>query len=126
MITATAEQAPYRTSVRNNTGELLANTVKDGVGGADGFRPHELLEAALAACMNITARIAAEKIGVALEDVSTSVHLKRDGEGPITFECGLSFSGQVTPEQRMKIAVAVAGSPVRRTLSRGVQFAFND
>lgn len=122
MTTATSDGAAYRTVVRRGDLQLVSNTVKDGIGGTDGFRPHDLLEAALAACMNITARMAAEKAGVALEQVTTEVRLERTGEGPVTFKCSLSVSGDVPDEKRAAIAVAVAQCPVRRTLSRGIQF----
>ena len=91
--------------------ELLANTLKDGIGGTNGFRPHDLLEAALAACMNITARMAAQKAGVALERVTTSVRLEREGEGPVTFKCSLSIVGKPSEEKRAAVASAVARCP---------------
>jgi putative redox protein len=124
MTTATSDGAAYRTSVRSGDLQLLANTLKEGVGGTDGFRPHDLLEAALAACMNITARMAAEKAGVAVERVTTSARLDREGDGPVTFRCSLSISGELSEEERAAVANAVARCPVRRTLSRGIQFAF--
>jgi putative redox protein len=124
MTIATSGGAAYRTSVRSGDLQLLANTLKDGIGGTDGFRPHDLLEAALAACMNISARMAAEKAGVALERVTTSVRLEREGDGPVTFRCSLSILGELSEEKRTAIANAVANCPVRRTLSRGIQFAF--
>ena len=124
MTSATSDGAAYRTSVRTGDLQLLANTLKDGVGGTDGFRPHDLLEAALAACMNITARMAAQKAGVELERVTTNVQLDREGEGPVTFKCSLSILGELSEEKRAAVANSVANCPVRRTLSRGIQFAF--
>ncbi len=125
MVTAIGQEDAYRTSVRSDTAEVVSNTIKDGKGATDGFRPHELLEAALAACMNITARMAADAAGVHPQDVTTTVRLKRDGEGPVTFDCELTFSGDASPEQRRRIVDAVAACPVRRTLSRPIRFAFH-
>jgi putative redox protein len=125
MAIATSDGAAYRTSVRSGDLQLVANTLKNGVGGTDGFRPHDLLEAALAACMNITARMAAAKAGVALEGVTTSVVLSREGHGPVTFQCSLSISGELSEEARAAVVRAVADCPVRRTLSRGIQFTFD-
>jgi putative redox protein len=125
MVTATSDGVAYRTVVRSGDLELMANTLKDGIGGTDGFRPHDLLEAALAACMNISARMAAAKAGIDLSETTTTVRLKREGEGAVTFECSFSFAGEVSAEQRRMVADAVANCPVRRTLSRGIEFSFD-
>jgi putative redox protein len=76
--------------------------------------------------MNITARMAAEKAGIAVERVTTHARLKRDGDGPVTFECALSISGNLSEEERAALANAVAHCPVQRTLSRGIQFLLED
>jgi uncharacterized OsmC-like protein len=56
--------------------------------------------------------------------VTTSVRLEREGEGAVTFKCPLSILGELSEEKRATVANAVAHCPVRRTLSRGIQFAF--
>lgn len=61
---------------RGNTG--VADTVKNGVGGSAGLRPHELLEAAVASCMTISARRALAGLGAADARVGVRVHLERE------------------------------------------------
>jgi hypothetical protein len=68
--------------------------------------------------------MAAQKAGVALERVTSSVRLERQGDGPVTFKCSLSILGELSEEERAAVASAAAHCPVRRTLSRGIQFAF--
>jgi putative redox protein len=48
--------------------------MKLGVGGIGGFRPHELLEAALATCTTITARMALAERG--LDDAGVGVRVE--------------------------------------------------
>ena len=60
----------------------------------------------------------------ALERVTSSVRLERQGDGPVTFKCSLSILGELSEEERAAVASAAAHCPVRRTLSRGIQFAF--
>jgi uncharacterized OsmC-like protein len=69
--------------------------------------------------------MAAAKASIDLGEVTTTVRLKREGEGPLTFECSLSFAGEASAEQRRTIADAVANCPVRRSLSRGIEFRFD-
>lgn len=52
-------------------------TTPDKGGGNQGFRPHELLEAALATCMNIHLRMYAANHGIELGEVTTKVTLDR-------------------------------------------------
>lgn len=57
-IRAQAMPEPWRVRFTNGVHTATADTHKNGVGGGAGLRPHELLEAALASCMTITARMA--------------------------------------------------------------------
>jgi putative redox protein len=52
-----------------------APILKGGLG--NGFRPHELLEAALASCINITIRMIAKEKKIKMDHVSTIVELER-------------------------------------------------
>ncbi|MDL4773383.1 MULTISPECIES: OsmC family protein [Thermomonosporaceae] len=54
---------PYQVQFRAGQNAGLADTVKDEVGGSVGLRPHELLEAALASCMTISARMELAELG---------------------------------------------------------------
>ncbi len=126
MVHSSMQPVAYTTDVRTENARLTANTIKDGVGGTDGLRPHELLEAALAACMNISARMAAEKAGCRIDAVTTRVRLNRHGAGAVTFECVVSFGEEVTGEHREAVLRTVEECPVRRTLSRPIEFRFND
>jgi len=50
MIQASSQPERYRTAFTNGGQTALADTTADKGGGGAGFRPHELLEAALASC----------------------------------------------------------------------------
>ena len=48
MISTTSEAQPFRVQFSNGKHTALADATQDKGGGESGFRPHELLEAALA------------------------------------------------------------------------------
>ena len=89
MAEATALPAPYQVRFRVGQNAGLAGTVKHGAGGSAGLRPHELLEAALATCMTITARMALAELGLTkTQDMSggdksvlSAMYAKLDGKG---------------------------------------------
>jgi len=122
MISATSEQPSYCTSFSNGTHQAFSDTTPDKGGRASGFRPHELLEAALACCVNMTVRMYAENHAVPLDSVTTRVTLER-GPDHSVFRYEAEFHGdRLTPDQRSKLLEIAAACPVRRTLSKAIRF----
>jgi putative redox protein len=122
MIAATGGPARYRTRFSNGTSEAAADTTADKGGSGDGFRPHELLEAALATCVNMTVRMYAAKHAIALAGVTTRVSLDRSDPAQAVFRYEVELEGALTPADREKLLDAARACPVRRTLSRQIRF----
>lgn len=99
-----------------------SDTSLDKGGSGQGFRPHELLEAALGDCMAITARMYAKKYGLALESVKVTVEVDRSRTGRSEFVCSVELSGDLTERERAKIVRAAENCPVRKTLSAEIGF----
>jgi hypothetical protein len=57
MVRAESAGPPYLTSFTNGVHRGSADNAADKGGQGNGFRPHELLEAALASCMNMWLRM---------------------------------------------------------------------
>ena len=122
MISATSETPRYRTRFSNGAQEAFADNTPDKGGGGAGFRPHELLEAALACCINMSVRMAADKHAIPLDAVTTRVRLERGAEG-VLFHTEIELHGDsLTPEQRARLVAAAKACPVRRTLSGSIRF----
>jgi len=123
MISARNEGSHYLTSFSDGTHQGLSDTTPDKGGNAAGFRPHDLLAAALACCVTMTVRMFADNHGLPLEAVTTKVGLNRDSADQVVFQYEIDLQGQLTPEQREKLAHAASACPVRRTLSKTIVFA---
>jgi putative redox protein len=123
MIKATSKTKPYQVQFTNGKHSALADTIKDKGGGEAGFRPHELLEAALAACMNMTATMYASKHAIPLRQVVTKVSLHRSGDEQVVFKCVVELKGRLTAEQKEATLASARACPVRKTLLRGAKFA---
>ena len=122
MIQTNSQPTPFQVQFTNERHSALADTTQDKGGGDSGFRPHELLEAALATCMNMMATMYATKHGIPLAQVVTKVTLDRSGSEQVVFKYVLELKGDLTNEQRKAINSAVLVCPVRKTLSRGFKF----
>jgi len=120
MVEAAALPAPWQVRFQAGGNESIADTRKAGVGGSAGMRPHELLEAALATCMTISARMALAELGVHVAGVRVRVHLERQEEAT-RFRYELLLDPELEA-YRGAVAERVACSPVLSTLSKPLIF----
>jgi len=122
MIHADSQPDPFLTRFTNGDQIASSDTTVDKGGGSRGFRPHELLEAALATCMNMTLRMSAQKLDLPLSGASVSVSLNREQPESPTFVYRIQLHGSLTDEQRRELLARVENCPVRTTLSKGLRF----
>ena len=122
MIQADSQPDHYHTEFTNGAHVATSDTTPNKGGGNRGFRPHELLEAALATCMNMTVRMAADIQGIPLSSVSVTVSLNREEPGKPVFEYRVQFGEALSEAQKSRLLSAVELCPVRNTLSHPLRF----
>lgn len=122
MVTTESTDKRYLTVASNGreTIQLDAPVPKGGAG--QGFGPHELMEAALASCLNMAVRMYADANGLPLESVSSQVRLIRPAAGAIRFEHSLELRGPLTDAQRTTLMAEAEQCPVRQTLMCRFEF----
>lgn len=76
MIQTKSKSIKYSTEFSNGTDVSHSDTTLEKGGANSGFRPHELLEAALASCMNISLKMCAENMRFLLEKLRYRFHYK--------------------------------------------------
>ena len=123
MIEAVSTSIPWQTDFSDGIHRALGDTTTDKGGGGGGFRPHDLLEAALACCVNMTIRMYAGHHAIALQGVHTKVSLDRSQPGQALFRYWVELEGELTAQDRERLLRAAQACPVRRTLSGGIDFA---
>jgi putative redox protein len=123
MIRATTEEERYLTKFTNGTGSGYADASAAQGGTGTSFRPHELLEAALATSVNVTLRMYAEKHGLPLDDVVTEVKLDSSSPDESILRYEIELLGRnLTEEQRSELLEVARGCSIRRTLSKPIRF----
>ncbi len=122
MICSTSHEPRYQTRFSNGTNQGVADTSADKGGGSCGFRPHDLLEASLATCVNMAVRIYADRHDIPLRSVTAKVNLDRSQPDEVVFRYELELDGELTPEQKDKLLHAANVCPVRRTLAKKIRF----
>lgn len=110
-----------QTSVSSTGYSLTADTTPPK-GAGEGFRPHELLEAALASCTAITLRLVAQERGISLKHLSVKVDLDRSDVARPTFCTNIELDADLSEADRKTLIAAARLCPVRKTLSKTIAF----
>jgi putative redox protein len=122
MIVSISGAKPYATIFTDGKREAACDTTLDKGGSDSGFRPHDLLEAAFACCLNISLRMLADKHKIPLREAKVSVLLNRDDPEQTVFEYAVELRGDLTAQQRRKLMELAGSCPVSRTISKKISF----
>ncbi|MDR3529285.1 MAG: OsmC family protein [Rhodopila sp.] len=110
-----------QTSISSGQYSFVADTTPPK-GAGEGFRPHELLEAALASCTAITLRLVAKERGIALERIDVKIELDRTNPEESVFRSQIAFGNEILDADRRTLLAAARLCPVRKTLSKSILF----
>lgn len=123
-LTATARSIPgtLRQEVVIDGRHRLITDEPERVGG-DGSAPapHELLPAALAACVSTTLVMYARTKGWDLGEVSVEVDYDNNAT-PRRFEVSIRLTGDLDEAQLERLEKVAAACPVRRSIETGIEF----
>jgi len=122
MIRTQSEPRDYLMRFTDGEREALADATPDHGGTGEGFRPHDLLEAALANCIGISVRMYAKAHGIPLEGVRVAVELDRSDPARAEFKYSVELLGDVAPELRERFMRAARSCSVHKTLLRELVF----
>ncbi len=122
MIQAKSKTPHFSTELSTQTHTILSDVPSDKGGSDAGMGPHELLEAALASCMQITLQMGAAKYGFNPGSSSCQVELDRSIPEKSTFVYRLHLDPCLTQEQVEHMRRFAAKCPVRKTLSAEIGF----
>ena len=118
----TSSMLTYRMDFAPGSARTVGDVPLDKSGGDVGFAPYELLEAALAASMNLAVHMKAGELGISLDGVCAAVRLNRSRPGCATFEYAIEFTGYLTVEDRERLHEAADTCPVRQILTGSMDF----
>lgn len=112
-VDTSALETAFRTRIAVGVHTGLADTRKGGVGGTAGLRPHELLEAADAACLAITARMAVAPTVIPNPQVVVRVWPDRS-DATTVVNSRLTPDPRLDDHQHHAVAEHLERSPLRR------------
>lgn len=122
MITATSQEANYQVSFTDGEHTALSDTTEDKGGGNSGFRPHDLLEAALASCLAMWLKMYATNHGYKVSTVESKVSIDRSQPDETIFNYSIDISGDLTEDEKEKLLQVAKTCAVHKTLSKKIAF----
>jgi putative redox protein len=122
MIISKSTSTPFLTDFSNSKHTYVSDAPPEKGGKSDGFRPHELLEAALACCMNIWLRMYADKNNIQLPPFEVHVSVDREKPEEAIFGYSIVWLGSIEYETKKLMAKVAETCSVRQTLSRKISF----
>jgi len=125
MITCTSESSKYRCTASNGEFQLALDAPEDKGGKVTGLRTNELLEAALASCMNTQLRMYADQQGFSLTGVTVTVKLDNDSLSDAVFKYSVELEGELNSQEKKLLMQSVLTSPVRQTLSKNISVQYS-
>jgi putative redox protein len=122
MVTTDSRSEQFVTLASNGRVSIQIDAPVNKGGGGKGFGAHELLEASIAACINMSVRMYAAANNIPLESVATSVTIERPNDQTARFAQSVELRGPLTEEQRTALRTVAESCPVRQTLSKKLEF----
>ncbi len=122
MVTANSEKTKYLTTISDGV-HTMHSDVGVEFGGGRGFQPFDLLCAAYAACLNITARMVFERAELPYRDIHAAVTYEQSASGAITFRSRVEIDSDVDEATRERMLALIAKCPIHKALSQASSFA---
>lgn len=122
MVMAKNNKINYTTEISNSNTFIFADVTEDKGGEGHYFRPHDLLCAGFASCLNIAIRMELDHMGVKYEKVIVKVDLDRSNKNKTKFLYNIEIVADIEEEIKKSIINKVKQCPVRKTLSKEIEF----
>src|SRR5690606_40599820 len=108
----------FRQLLQIDQHELIADARLDADSDG-GPNPHDLYDAALAACKAITLLMYAEQTGIPLDDVHITIDRDSSEEraGKYRLQVGLVLLGQLDPTQKDRLEKVAAKCPIHKLMT---------
>jgi len=123
VIKCTSKKAPFDTWFTNGKHKAHCDAPREKGGGEAGFNPRELMEAAIAGCINIWLRMYAAEHGIPLTGVMTQVTLDNPHPGEAVFRFGVELQGAMSEDQRRELLQVAHTCPLQEILAGKISFA---
>jgi putative redox protein len=125
MIICKSDAKKYKTTISNEKDEMTYEAPADKGGKESGFTPYEMLEAALAADMNVAIRMYADNMAFPLTEVTTYVSVDKSNTSEALIKYSIKLEGDLNSQQKKLLLQSALQTPVRSTLSKRISVLYS-
>ncbi|WP_297428329.1 OsmC family protein [Clostridium sp.] len=122
MITSISEDSKYITSISNGNETIYSDVTKEKGGNGQFFRPHDLIEAGYASCLNITTRMILDSMNIEYKKIVVAVDLDRCNDKKTIFKYNVDIIGTIDESIKNAVIKKLKNCPVTKTLSKEIEF----
>ncbi|AJA46964.1 stress-induced protein OsmC [Clostridium pasteurianum DSM 525 = ATCC 6013] len=122
MIVSKSKKENYCTEISNGNKYIFSDVTEDKGGKGQYLRPHDLICAGFASCLNITTRMILERKNIEYEEVIVKVDLDKSDENKTKFIYHVDIIGDISDEAKQIVFNMLKNCPVRKTLSKEIEF----
>lgn len=122
MVISNSKEENYCTEISNENTFIFSDVAEEKGGKGEYLRPHDLLCAGFASCMNITTRMILERKNIKYEKIIVRVDLDRSDENKTKFIYDVDIIGDISDEDKQLVINMLRNCPVRKTLSKQIEF----
>lgn len=122
MVISKSKNKKYITQISNSSEIIYSDVTEEKGGNGKYFRPHDLIEAGYASCLNITTRMVLDSMNINYEEIIVKVELDRENEDKTIFKYKVDIIGDIDEITRETVLKRVKNCPVRKTLSKPIEF----
>jgi putative redox protein len=124
-VHSSADTLRQQIQIRDGKHWITTDEPHDAGGDDSAATPHELLPAALAACIATTVRMYARRKDWQLPELAVQVSFDNHST-PRRCQIRLQLPAQLSSQQRERLELIARKCPVHRSLEHGVQFVHAD
>ena len=124
MIVCKSDAKKYKATISNDKDEITYEAPSEKGGKTSGFTPYEMLEAALAADMNVAIRTYADKTGFPLTNVTTYVSVDEAKTSDALLKYSIKLEGELNSQQKKLLIQSALQTPVRSLLAKRISVLY--
>lgn len=119
--TAITGRDKYKTIIRSEANEIIADEPID-LGGKDlGLNPAELLTASLGSCTSITLRMYSDRKEWDVREIIVHVTLNDEDKNNPVLTRMIEIKGNLDEDQKSRLLAIANACPIHKLLSRGIE-----
>ncbi|MBN9542233.1 MAG: OsmC family protein [Alphaproteobacteria bacterium] len=118
-MVASSRLKKYTVNVKAGKHNIISDVPEEKYSGLDlGMTPHDLIEAALAACTTITLQMYADRKSIPLESANVEVKITDESKDVIEIKRNIELIGNLTDEQKQSLLTVADKCPIHKILSK--------